>query len=94
MTNPIRYTTWGPVRGQGPIRATFAEARVDLQSDARACARQGGYSDRRIVAVVDGRLREVDEWGSPGGPVWPSHGRSSGAVRVVEDETVDAGGAT
>lgn len=81
----VEYTTWGPVREQGPIRSTYAEARADLVSDARGCISQGGYTDRRVVAVSEsGRLVEVDDEGAPTDvPVWPSHGRSSGAVRIV-----------
>lgn len=73
-----KYTTWGPVRDRGPIRATEAEAEADLERDRSGCAAQGGYSDRQVYAIdEDGYLVDHD-----GEPVWPSHGRSNGAVRA------------
>lgn len=74
------FTTWGPCRGQGPIRTSRTLAERDARTDARECARHsdGAYSDRRLVIVVDERLQRLD-----GTPVWPAHGRSTGSVRVI-----------
>lgn len=43
-----------------------------------ACAKAEGYGDRRAYTVdSDGFLRDEN-----GGHVWPSHGRSAGAIHV------------
>lgn len=79
----MQFTTYGPVRGQGEIFSSIEATKNSLDADRRACRKAGGYSDRRIVAVVDGFLREIDsETSDITGFVWPSHGKSSGAVRV------------
>ena len=73
----IGYVTWGSVRGEGPTRATRAEAEADLRRDANGCRRQGGYSDRHVYWIdADGYARD-DE----GGYVWP-HGPSHRALSV------------
>lgn len=74
---PTEYTTYGPVRGQGPVRETEPAAREDLESDQSGCAAQGGYSDRAVVGIVDERLVTLE-----GEYVWPAHGRSHGVVKV------------
>lgn len=80
-TNAQRWVTWGDVRGMGEIRDTRQEADRDLMEDRTTCYAQGGYSDRAVYQVdADGYLfREV---GGEGAYVWPSSGRSTGAVRV------------
>lgn len=81
----IRWTTWGSVRGQGPIRETRAEAERDYDDDARGCARQGGYSDRAVYGI------DEDGWvvDDQGGNVWP-HGRTSRALKVDIDAEADS----
>ncbi len=77
-TTMQRFTTYGHVRGQGPVRTTQDEAFRDLALDRHGCVMQGGYSDRDVVRITDtGRLETLT-----GEPVWPSHGRSTGAVRA------------
>lgn len=77
-----RYTTYGPVRGMGPIRDEEIEAQADLMEDRDGCASQGGYSDRMVYEIdKDGYLMDDD-----GNPVWPPHGRSTGAVRVPDEK--------
>lgn len=73
------YVTYGDVRGMGPLRETREQAERDLARDRAACGgSNGGYSDREVYEVdEDGFLI-----GEDGGPVWPSHGRSAGAVRA------------
>lgn len=74
----VAYTTWGRVRGMGPIRADRAAADLDLDEDRSACRRQRGYSDRALCLIdVDGVLHYED-----GRTVWPAHGRGCGAVRI------------
>lgn len=81
VMSAIGYTTWGSVRGMGPLRADLAAAERDYYGDQSACERQGGYSDREVVSIdADGILYRLD-----GSIVWPSHGRTSGAVRVDPD---------
>lgn len=56
------YTTIGPVRGQcGHNHRSIETAQRCLQADQDGCGRQGGYSDRRIVAIVDGERQELTE---------------------------------
>jgi len=75
----VGYTTWGSVRGQGPVRSALSQANEDLTDDRRACESLGGYSDRVVVVVdEDGFLHHED-----GAYVWPSHGRANGAVRAA-----------
>lgn len=55
----LGYTTWGSVRGMGPVRMTRAEAEADLAHDAKGCSKHGGYSDREVYAI-DGDRYVVD----------------------------------
>ena len=61
------YTTVGSVRGWcGHHHQTIAEAVRCLHADARICARQGGYSDRRVertdgAEMTDAELQEWEE---------------------------------
>lgn len=70
------YTTTGSVRGDcGHRHRTDTGALACLQRDRAGCRRQGGYSDRRIVAlggapevdVVDGYLAASEEMAYCGG---------------------------
>jgi hypothetical protein len=73
-----RYTTWGDVGGFGPVRRSLERAEADLRRDIKGCRAQGGYSDRAVYVVdAEGFLRHMDN----NALVWPSHGRSHGAVR-------------
>ena len=79
----MRYTTYGSVRGMGPIRETEREAERDLEIDRRSCHRQGGDSDRHVCYVGDdGYLyylyhdTDCNSW------VIGPGGRSCGGVRV------------
>ena len=69
------YTTTGAVRGDcGHGHRTLETAERCLSRDRAGCARQGGYSDRRIVltepggplqVVIRGVVRdahEIDDW--------------------------------
>ena len=76
----MRYTTYGSVRGMGPIRETLEEAERDLTADQTGCRKQGGYSDRSIAYVGDDSYLYHDEdcqdWiAGPGG-------RTSGGIQV------------
>jgi hypothetical protein len=74
------YTSYGNVRGQSQVYATLAEAEADLARDQKGCRKQGGYSDRHIAYVgSDGYLYADDACEQV---IWPSHGRSNGAVRA------------
>jgi hypothetical protein len=74
-----RYTTYGPVRGLGPVRTSRWRAESDLGSDRAGCRLQGGYSDRCIYDVdSEGFLRDSD-----GELVWAPGGRSQGAIKVA-----------
>jgi hypothetical protein len=57
------YTTDGSVRGDcGHKHRTVEAARRCLDKDQRGCSSQGGYSDRRVVAVdTDGQTRSLTE---------------------------------
>ena len=58
----LYYTCTGPVRGDcGHHHKTPQTAGVCYQRDDRACSKQGGHSDRRVVAVVNGRRRELTD---------------------------------
>jgi hypothetical protein len=76
----VYWTTYGDVRGASGVRhkSRHAAERA-VATDQRACARQGGYSDRRVVFSRNGRLFESDAPNAE--PIWPSHGRSTGAAR-------------
>jgi len=77
-----RWTTWGPVRDRGDVHATREDAEADLARDRKGCSRQGGYSDRAVYRIDrDGYLLD-----GRGCNIWPSSGRSSGAVRVTTSE--------
>lgn len=79
----MKFTTYGSVRGQGKVFSTIQAASNSLDNDRRACARKGGYSDRHVVGIDEsGYLVRLDEEGNPAGPVWPSWGKSTGAVRA------------
>lgn len=70
------YVTWGSVRGEGPVRASFAEADKDARQDSHGCRRQGGYSDRDVYPIDDeGYVRDDEDY------VWP-HGPTSAALCV------------
>lgn len=51
--NPIRYyITCGSVRGQCSHKhKTIAAAEKCVHEDGKGCASQGGYSDRKVMAV-------------------------------------------
>ena len=52
LPNMRAYWCRGPVRGAcGHHHKTLEAADRCLQRDIRGCAKQGGYSDRRIVPV-------------------------------------------
>jgi hypothetical protein len=74
-----RYTTYGHVRGQcGHVHETMEAAEACAARDGDGCHSQGGYSDRHgYVVDEDGYLVTRS-----GNPVWPAHGRSTGAVRA------------
>jgi hypothetical protein len=74
------WTTWGDVRGLGPIRGVNerGQAECDLKADGHGCRQQGGYSDRSLYAIdADGYLVE------PGTDinVYP-YGRTHAALKV------------
>lgn len=64
----------------GSARATEAEAQADADRHNEGCEAQGGYGSAIVVRRdEDGagdRCETMD-----GEPVWPPHGRSTGAVR-------------
>jgi len=56
LTGPevqILFTTWGPVRGLGPLRTTWQLAARDVNRDrwGSSKAGAGAYSDRHIFGV-------------------------------------------
>ena len=64
------YTTWGSVRGCcGHEHRTEEAAEACASKDQRACARVGGYSDRKVRKISRGETEGyiVDE--GPGKPV-------------------------
>lgn len=79
--NPIRWITWGSVRGFGPVRATQDEAHTDAERDAADCRSSGGgsYSDRGVYQI------DRDGWvvDARGCNVYP-HGKGVGALRALE----------
>lgn len=76
------YTTYGDVRGQsGTLHRTREAAERALARDQQGCESQGGYSDREVCVVGDDGILYRDE--SCTDPVWPSHGRSCGAVQFA-----------
>lgn len=63
------YYLKGSVRGHcGHQHRTLSGLARCMRQDSNGCSRQGGYSDRRPVAVVDGEhiplgaLPEMDEY--------------------------------
>jgi hypothetical protein len=49
----VRFVCSGDVRGECGVRhLSHATAQVCINRDQRACARQGGYSDRVIITVT------------------------------------------
>lgn len=74
------YTTYGSVRGgSGKLHKTMGAAEKDLEKDQKACSSQGGYSDRTVCVVGDDGFLYTDDDCTE--VIWPSHGRSTGAVR-------------
>ena len=77
------YTTYGSVRGCcGHTHTTVEQAERCLNRDESGCSKQGGYSDRSIVAVGDDgylyRDRDCQDWiPGPGGT-------SCGAARISD----------
>lgn len=75
-----KYTTYGHVRGcSGVLHRSLEAAERALARDQAACRGQGGYSDRIVAVVIDGRLYH-DEDGQE--PIWPSHGRGDGIATI------------
>lgn len=55
------FTTWGPVRGLGPLQASEEAALRDLHADRDGCSRLDGRSHRRLFEVDgEGFLCEID----------------------------------
>lgn len=64
QTIETTYTTSGSVRGTcGHQHHTVEAAAECMARDARACRSLGGgaYSDRHVIAVVDGQERDLAE---------------------------------
>lgn len=61
----------------GPPRTTIDAAQHDADDHNGGCRKQGGYG-RAIVVMDDGEGRCTD---LSGRYVWPTYGRSCGAVR-------------
>lgn len=59
----------------GPVRTTEEAARRDAARHNHGCADQGGYGSARVVTRDGARIANLD-----GSPVWPPHGRSTGAA--------------
>lgn len=57
----MRYTTYGSVRGQGPVRDTEDAAERDLLRDRKGCRAQGGYSDRELAYIGEDGYLYLDE---------------------------------
>jgi len=73
------YTTYGHVRGLcGHRHQSESAAGQCVARDQNGCASQGGYSDRTVYTIGDDGYLE----NAQGSPVWPSHGRGCGAVKV------------
>jgi len=61
-TTKITYTTKGSIRGCcGHQHRTIEAAQRCADRDHAGCARQGGYSDRRVVNWDESELSEEDE---------------------------------
>ena len=60
----------------GRERPTMSAAEYDAHEHNAGCVEQGGYGSAIVVTPIDGICHTLD-----GSAVWPSHGRSSGAVR-------------
>ena len=74
-----KYTTYGDVRGTcGHTHRSVRTAEECLRRDRYDCRAAGGYSDRGVYRVIDGYLYDD----GIGDYVYPSHGRSTGAVRA------------
>lgn len=58
----MKYITAGAVRGScGHHHQTIYAAAKCLAADQRDCARSGGYSDRRVMALgSDGKPQKLD----------------------------------
>lgn len=61
---------------QGPVRTTIADAQKDADAHDAHHRAQGGFARAAVVTRDGDRCATLT-----GEPVWPSHGRSSGAVR-------------
>lgn len=61
---------------QGPVRTTVAAAQADADEHDAYHRAQGGFARATVVTRDGDRCATLD-----GEPVWPSHGRSSGALR-------------
>lgn len=84
----VGYGTYGNVRGYGPRRGTLAAAEMDLGADQAGCRRQGGYSDRQVVAIdSDGACWAVEPDGAIGDWVPGPGGAGGGAARYRPDMT-------
>lgn len=56
------YTTKGKVRGEcGHLHKTLKAAAECLLHDSRGCQKQGGYSDRQVFRIDDGKLSRITE---------------------------------
>lgn len=61
--DPVAWTTYGPLRGRGPIRKSRKEALLDLQRHSEECRRAGRYSDRTVVWLdKNGYIYDNDTW--------------------------------
>lgn len=59
----VTYTCVGSVRGEcGREHRALRAAVQCCRKDHRGCASQGGYSDRAVVAVEDGKTRRLTEY--------------------------------
>ena len=57
MSQSFHFTTSGPVRGCcGHAHRTEESAEACRDRDSRACQRRGGYSDRSVKRLVDGKI--------------------------------------
>lgn len=82
-----RYGSYGSVRGYGRLFSALAEAERDVRRDGEGCAKQGGYSDRQVVAVdEDGICYAVDGNGDPTHWIPGSGGRGCGAARYTDED--------
>lgn len=90
LSKILGYATYGNVRGLGPtLHRTLDAAQAAVARDQAGCRKQGGYSDRDVYLVDQDRFlrplwtahEEGDILETSDAYVWPSHGRSSGAVK-------------